>query len=187
MIGDMRPTFARGTKAATSKLLALRRQAQKDKEPRVVLRVQGILMSLAGPTSGEIAHHLKVHRSTVPLWIDHWNRYGPEGLWEGYRSGRPASLSPAERERLCDLLDSGPVAYGWETGIWTSPSPGVPSHRSGIRATVSPGHVRKLLQQLGYSVQRPTTKLVQADVKQQRKWVRYTYPNLKKTPKPKGR
>jgi transposase len=47
--------------------------------------------------------------------------------------------------------------------------------------------VRKLLQQLGYSVQRPTTKLVQADVKQHRKWTRYTYPNLKNTPKPKGR
>ena len=175
----MRPTFARGTKAATSKRLALGRQAQKDKEPRVVLRVQGILMSLAGHTTGEIANHLKVHRSTVPLWIDQWNRYGPEGLWEGYRSGRPAGLSREERERLCDLLDSGPVAYGWETGIWTSPLV-----CQVIEAEFGPryhaGHVRKLLQQLGYSVQRPTTKLVQADVKQHRKWVRYTYPNLKK-------
>src|SRR3982750_2896244 len=97
MIGDMRPTFARGTKAATSKLLALRRQAQKDKEPRVVLRVQGILMSLAGHTTGEIANHLKVHRSTVPLWLDQWNRYGQEGLLEGHRSGRPAGLSREER------------------------------------------------------------------------------------------
>jgi transposase len=48
------------------------------------------------------------------------------------------------------------------------------------------GHVRKLLRQLGYSVQRPTTRLVQADVEQHRKWVRYTYPNLKKTPNAKG-
>ena len=37
-----------------------------------------------------------------------------------------------------------------------------------------------IVQQLGYSVQRPTTRLVQADVKQHRKWVRYTYLNLKK-------
>src|SRR3954471_16186251 len=121
MMDCMRPTFARGTKATTSKLLALRRQAQKDKEPRVVLRVQGILMSLAGHTTGEIADQLKVHRSTVPLWIDQWNRYGKEGLLEGHRSGRPSGLSRGERERLCDILDSGPVAYGLETGIWTSP------------------------------------------------------------------
>src|SRR2546429_361927 len=163
MMGNMRPTFANGNKATISKLLEVRRQAQKDKEPRVVLRIQGILMSLDGQTTGEIANHLK-----------------------GHRSGRPRHLSPAEREQLCDILDSGPAAYDLETGIWTSPL---------VRQVIAeefgqayhPGHVRKLLQQLGYSVQRPTTRLVQADLKQQRKWVRYTYPNLKKTPKAKVR
>ena len=60
---------------------------QKDKEPRVVLRIQGILLSLEGHSAGEISHLLKVHRSTIPLWIEHWNRYGAEGLWEGHRSG----------------------------------------------------------------------------------------------------
>ena len=117
-MGDMRPTFAKGNKTAIPKLLELRRQAQKDKEPRVVLRIQGILMSLEGQTTGEIANHLKVHRSTVPLWIDHWNRHGQKGLWEGHRSGRPRGLSLEEREKLCDILDSGPAAYGLETGIW---------------------------------------------------------------------
>jgi transposase len=86
-----------------------------------VLRIQGILMSLEGVTAGEISNHLKVHRSTLPLWIDHWNRHGQKGLWEGHRSGRPRGLSPEEREKLCDILDSGPTAYGLETGIWTSP------------------------------------------------------------------
>ena len=73
-----------------------------------------------------------------------------------------------------------------EYAIWTSPL---------VRKVIAeefgqqyhPGHVRKLLQQLGYSVQRPTTRLVQADVQQQRKWVRYTYPNLKKKPTAKVR
>ena len=117
----MRPIFAHGRKAAIAKLLELRRQAQQDKEPRTLLRIQGILMSLDGHTASEIADHLKVHRSTVPLWIDQWNRYGKEGLLEGHRSGRPTALSEEDRERLCDILDSGPVAYGLPTGIWTSP------------------------------------------------------------------
>ena len=182
----MRPTFAKGKKRAISKLLELRRQAQKDKEPRVVLRIQGILMSLEGHTSGEIAAHLKVHRSTVSLWIDQWNQHGQEGLLEGYRSGRPSRLSLAERERLCDILDRGPVAYGLDTGIWTSP---LVRHviEEEFGQQYHAGHVRKLLQGLDYSVQRPPTRSVQADLKQQRKWVRYTYPNLKKMPKPKGR
>ena len=184
--GDMRPRFAKGSRNTLSKLLEMRRQAQKDKEPRVVLRIQGILMSLEGHTTGEIANHLKVHRSTVPLWIDHWNRFGEKGLWEGHRSGRRRGLKPKEREQLCDILDSGPVAYGLESGIWTSPL---------VRQVIAEefgqhyhaGHVRKLLQQLGYSVQRPTTRLVQGEPEQHRKWVRYTYPNLKKTPKAKAR
>jgi transposase len=184
--GYMRPTFAQGKKTTVAKLLEFRQQAQREKEPRVLLRIQGILMSLDGHTTGEIADHLKVHRSTVPLWIDQWNRYGKEGLLEGHRSGRPTALSREDRERLCDILDSGPVAYGLETGTWTSP---LVRHviEEGFERRYHAGHVRKLLRQLGYSMQRPTTRLVQADVEQHRKWVRYTYPNLKKTPKAKGR
>jgi transposase len=127
-----------------------------------------------------------MHRSTVPTWIENWNTHGEEGLWEGHRPGRPRRLGEKQREKLCDILDSGPVAYGLETGLWTSP---LISQiiREEFQEDYHPGHVRRLLKQLGYSVQRPTTRLVQADLSQKRKWVRYTYPNLKKTPKTKGR
>src|SRR5438093_5999490 len=101
----MRPIFAKGKKSSTATLLELRGQAQKDKEPRVVLRIQGILMSLDGYTAGEIARRLKVHRTTVPLWIEHWNRYGEEGLWEGQRSGRPSVLSPEKAEKRKLVFD----------------------------------------------------------------------------------
>lgn len=182
----MNPVFARGGHKAIQKLLAVRREAQREKAPRLLLRVQGILMSLGGHTAGDIANQLKVHRSTVPLWIDHWNIYGEEGLWEGQRSGRPAGLSESQCQTLRDILDSGPVAYGLETGIWTSALVSQIIHEE-FRQNYHPGHVRKLLRRLGYSVQRPTTQLVQADLKQKRKWVRYTYPNLKKTQKPRAR
>ena len=68
--GCMRPIFAQGKKAAIAMLLKLRQQAQRDREPRMMLRIQGILMSLDAHTTGEIADHLKAHRSTAPPWID---------------------------------------------------------------------------------------------------------------------
>jgi transposase len=46
-----------------------------------------------------------------------------------------------------------------------------------------PGHVRKLLHELGFSVQRPRRVLARAEPREQDRWRRYTYPNLKKKPK----
>jgi len=45
-----------------------------------------------------------------------------------------------------------------------------------------PGHVRKLLHDLGFSVQRPRRVLARADRHQQDRWHRYLYPRLKKKP-----
>jgi transposase len=107
-------------------------------------------------------------------------------LLEGHRAGRPGGLNAVQREQLQDILDSGPVACGLETGIGTSP---VISRviADEFNLHYHPGHVRKLLKQLGYSVQRPTTRLVQADPDRKNRWVRYTYPRLKKKPGAKGR
>jgi transposase len=45
-----------------------------------------------------------------------------------------------------------------------------------------PGHVRHLLKQLNFSVERPKTRLVQADPKKQNRWIRHTHPNPKTRP-----
>jgi hypothetical protein len=42
-------------------------------------------------------------------------------LLEDHRAGHSEGLNDVQREQLQDILDSGPVAYGLETGIWTSP------------------------------------------------------------------
>lgn len=173
--------FAKGNTRTRHNLIELRKQAMADRAPRVALRIQGVLLSLEKHGISEIAHLLKVHRSSVHTWIQHWNEFHEEGLLEGHRSGRPAWLTEADRQRLRDIVDSGPVAYGLETGIWTSVNLAeVIAEEFGVE--YHPGHVRKLLHRAGLSVQRPTTRLVQADPAQQRKWTRYTVPNLKKTP-----
>jgi transposase len=111
----MRPVFARGNQQTAELLLELRKQALRDQESRVAQRFHAIALSLEGYTIPRIAQALQVHRSTVPLWIEHWNRERENGLLEGHRSGRPGELSPEQREALQDILDSGPVAYGLET------------------------------------------------------------------------
>jgi len=161
----MRPVFARGNAQTARLLLHLRREAIKDQEPRVAQRFHAIALSIEGHTVSQIAHSLKVHRSSVPSWIELWNKERETGLLEGHRAGRPTGLSSKQQEQLQDILDSGPVAYGLETGIWTSP---VISRVivEEFDLHYHPGHVRKLLKRLGYSVQRPITRLVRVSTKQ---------------------
>ena len=112
--------------------------------------------------------------------------YGFEGLLEGQRSGRPSSLNEKDQIHLQDILDSGPIAYGFTSGVWTSPMiTQVIAEEFGVH--YHPGHVRKLLHSLDFSVQRPRRKLVRADPEKQSKWRRYTYPRLKKTLRRKER
>jgi transposase len=142
------------------------------------------MLSVQGQTSGQIAQGLQVDRTRVHAWISAWNEYGEEGLLEGHRSGRPALLNTTQRELLTDILDSGPVAYGLNTGVWTSPLI-TQIIAEEFSVDYHPGHVRRLLKQLDFSVQRPKTRLVQADPKKQNRWIRYTHPNLKKMPRTK--
>lgn len=182
----MQPIFAHGNSRTLHQLKTLRQAAQTDKAPRVALRLQAIMLSVQRQTTGQIAQGLQVDRTRVHAWIGAWNEYGDEGLLEGHRSGRPAQLSTTQREQLADILDSGPVAYGLNTGVWTSPLLAQIIEEE-FAVSYHPGHVRHLLKQLNFSVQRPKTRLVQADPKKQNRWIRYTHPNLKKTPGAKGR
>lgn len=182
----MQPIFARGNLRTLQRLKTLRQAAQTDKAPRVALRLQAIMLSVQQRTTGQIAQALPVDRTRVHAWIGAWNEHGDEGLLEGHRSGRPALLSVPQREHLADLLDSGPVAHGLNTGVWTSPLIAqIVEEEFAVR--YHPGHVRRLLRQMNFSVQRPKTRLVQADPKKKNRWIRYTRPNLKKAPGTKAR
>ena len=63
---------------------------------------------------------------------------------------------------MADLVDSGPVAYGFLSGVWTSPMVArVMEEEFGVRYHA--GYVCRLLHDLGFSVQRPKRLLVRAD------------------------
>jgi transposase len=182
----MKAIFAKGNQRTVNKLIGLRKEAKKENEYRVATRIHAIILSIEGNTSGEIAALLKANRTNIPVWINNWNDYGQNGLLEGHRSGRKSGLTTEDKEALHDIIESSPVAYGLNTGVWTSKIiTGVIEDEFGI--SFHPGHVRKILTEIGFSVQRPRYKLAKAEEAKKNKWIRYTYPNLKKTPKRKGR
>ena len=178
----MVPRLLRLHPKTCSRLVRLSKEAERDGAYRVAKRLQAVVLNCEGRTSCELAGILKAPRSKVSEWLSRYQAYGIEGLLEGYRSGRPPQLTGLQRQQLGDILDSGPVAYGLDNGVWTSPMIAwVIEEEFGV--TYHPGHVRKLLHGLGFSVQRPRRLLARADALQQDRWHRHTYPNLKKKPK----
>jgi transposase len=166
-----------------AKLVSLMKEAETDGVYRVARRIHAVLLNSDGLTSGDIASTLRVARSRVSEWLRSYEGSGFDGLLEGQRSGRPPLITPAQRTALSDIVDSGPVAYGFLSGVWTSVMIArVIAEECGV--TYHPGHVRKLLHQIGFSVQRPKRVLAKADPEKRDKWHRITYPALKKSPEP---
>lgn len=175
----MRPRRLRLHHKTAGKLRQLKKEAEVDGAYRVAKRIHAVLLNGAGGTSGEIAHSLQAPLSRVSQWLRDYEEYGYEGLLEGHREGRPGKLTGAQRTELCDIVESGPVSYGFDSGVWTSPMiVRVIEEQFGI--SYHAGHVRKLLHQLGFSVQRPKRLLIEADPQKQNRWHRYTYPRIKK-------
>lgn len=168
------------------KLRRLKKEAEVDGVYRVAKRLHAVLLNADGRTSGEIVRLLGSPRSRVSEWLRNYEEFGYEGLLEGHRTGRPPALTSTQKRELAGIVDSGPVAYGYLSGVWTSPMvKRVIEEEFGI--SYHPGHVRKILDDIGFSVQRPKRKLARADPEAQSRWRRYSYPNLKKKPKRKGR
>jgi hypothetical protein len=115
----MEPRLLRLHPSTSQRLVALSKEAERDGAYRVARRLRAVVLNSEGSTSDELAKILQAPRSKVSEWLQRYQRDGIEGLLEGYRSGRPPELS--EHQQLGDILDSGPVAYGLDSGVCTSP------------------------------------------------------------------
>jgi transposase len=177
----MRPRLLRLHSSTYHRLLRLSKEAEREGAYRVAKRLRAVVLNSEGRTSGELADILQAPRSKISEWLQRYQSEGVDGLLEGDRPGRPAELSEEQQQKLADILDSGPVAYGLDTGLWTSPRIAwLIAEEFGVR--YHPGHVRKRLHAWGFSVQRPRRVLARADAAAQDRWHRRTYPSLKKSP-----
>ena len=160
----------------------LKMEAERTGEYRVAKRIHAVLLNASGNASGKISDILNSPRSRVSEWLQIYDRHGYEGLLEGHRSGRPGELTEQQKIILCDIIDSGPIAYGYLSGVWTSIMLAEVIDNE-FNIFYHPGHVRKILYGMNYSVQRPKRVLANADPIKQSKWKRYIYPNIKKNPR----
>jgi transposase len=134
-----------------------------------------------GQSQAEVARHLGVSEMSVSRWARVLQREGLRGLRAAGRTGRRSRLVESQREQIKRVLVEGPQAHGFANGLWTLPRVAAVIHRT-CDIAYHPGHVSRLLRDLGWSCQRPVGKAVERDEEAIRRWKRYTWPALKKKP-----
>lgn len=133
----------------------------------------------------EVARHLGVERSSVRSWRAAYHRAGPKALAAQPAPGRPPKLEARSRTQLERSLLRGARACGFPTDLWTCPRVGEVIRRQfGVRYHVD--HIGRLLHSLGWSPQKPERRGRERDEKAIQRWVKETWPRVKRSPAPES-
>jgi transposase len=134
-----------------------------------------------GLSQAEVARALQVSRQSVSRWHRAWREGGVAALKKAERAGRPPLLTGADLKRVERRLLKGAEANGFPTELWTLERVvEVIAIETGVE--YHPGHVWRLLRQMGWSLQKPARRALERDEEAIARWVRETWPEVKKTP-----
>jgi len=86
---------------------------------RVSRRAQIVLASVRRNSVPDIATVFGVSRNTVRLWLHRFNTYGPAGLYDEARSGRPRKVTQEVKETLQRMMQTSPQQAGYPVTCWT--------------------------------------------------------------------
>jgi transposase len=112
---------------------------------------------LRGFDNAEIMEILEVSLSSVQRWRKKVESKGLAALARKPGSGSEAELSPEQFDELKTILDKGAIASGYPTDRWTSRIV-ADLIRKKWNVDYSRSTVRKILNDLGYSYQKPSVK-----------------------------
>jgi len=158
--------------------------AQKKQQPkdwREARRMQAWELSQKGWKQKDIAEALGVTEGAVSQWLKKARAEGVEGL-RHRKGGGPKPLLKAEQvEQLPQLLSQGAEAYGFRGDVWTRARvAAVIKQHFGVQFSLS--HVGRLLQQMGWSRQKPIERATQRNEQAIERWRTEKWQELEKKP-----
>ena len=149
-------------------------------------RRQAARLFRQGVSQADVARQLGASRQSVSRWYADWSRGGVGALQGAGRAGRMPKLTDKQLGQVDRALRKGAAAHGFETDLWTVGRVAqVIEAATGVR--YHPGHVWKVLRQLGWSLQRPARRALERDDEAVARWVVEDWPRVKKTPAAEGR
>ena len=121
----------------------------RDVEKLEARRFSAVARLQRGESTSAIARSLGVGIQSVQRWARAYRLHGNNGLRRIEKSGGRPKLAREKLARLPGLLAKGPLAYGFDTPVWTSER--IASLMwNRFRVRYSADHVKRLLPLLGW-------------------------------------
>jgi len=143
-------------------------------------RIAGRLL-LEGNSIADVARTLDVSYRSVRRWKLAIDRGGIEALAAKPHPGRPPRLSHKQRKKLERLLLKGPLKLGFSTDLWTCTRVAELIERE-FEVSYHKDHVWRVLNQLGWTCQKPEPRPREQDPEQVQRWREQEWPRIKKGP-----
>lgn len=145
-------------------------------------RERAVSLLQTGLQPVDVARQLGINRRSVRRWNAAYRKHGLTGIQSRPNTGRPTSLTPAQRMKLQQCLIRGASSQGYESDLWTCRRiRAVIQNKFGIK--YHPNHMCRLVRSLGWTPQRPERKAVERDEKLIQIWVSHDWKRIKKKPK----
>jgi transposase len=139
----------------------LRQLAKAQKQARMRIRLQAVVLAREGKTAPQIVEALGAARRAVQEWVARYNRHGIEALKDGAHTGKPPKLARDRHEQLRTRLDAGALPTD---GVCTLRAADVKQIlEKEFNVVYSLKGVYKLLHRLGYSCLAPRPRHKRAD------------------------
>ncbi|NOZ73446.1 MAG: IS630 family transposase [Chloroflexi bacterium] len=160
-------------------LKELEEAIRRDKRPGVRQRAIVVRLLHLGYPAEEIAEMQAISKPTVYACYHRWEEGGIDGLADKPRSGRPPKITEAYREKLREVVEQEPSAYGYDFAVWTIGR--LRAHlakETGIE--LSESRMGVLLKEEGYRYRRPKHDLSHLQDKEAKDKAREMLEALKK-------
>jgi len=150
-------------------------------------RCLAVARLLEGWQPQEVADFLGVHISSVCRWREQFQEQGWAGLEPAPVPGRPPKLTQAQAGRLLAWVqDKSPQELGLSPGPWTAPRVAALAHKR-LGVQFHPRYLNDWLRRHGITPQLPEPIARERDPAGIARWVRYTWPAIKRGRKRRGR
>jgi transposase len=143
-------------------------------------RRQALRLLDEGYSLAEVGRMTDCAASSVMRWRNARMEGGNQGLKVRPTPGRPATLSPAQRQRIIKKLMKGAMANGFTTELWTTSRVAVVIQQC-CKVQYHRSHVARLLHDFGFSCQKPERRALERDEARIEQWKRKDWPRVKKT------